>query len=125
MRRTLAIIGIGLLLILLALGFLMVNAVPTITEENTETLIGVVKRVYEPCCQDVVVEVAGENRVFYINRGMEEGIDPAAWNGQLKGKEVTLVFVPHNWNPLDPSGRMTTIAEIRQGDETLFSRLGS
>ena len=62
------------------------------------------------------------NGWFYINRGVEQGIDVDDWHRRLSGKRIGLTVIRH-WTPLDWKGRGRPVAELRLDDDVVFTRM--
>ena len=60
---------------------------------------------------------------YYINRGLERGIDLNMFEQTLVGEQVKLTFVKTHWSPLDPVKTMRPIAEVEVASELLFTTI--
>ena len=92
------------------------------TEENMETVSAVVTGVRATGSYDIFFKVRdheGEN--FYINRGVERGLDPEAIEAFVKGKGVDLTFVKHQ-SLFDPNGRAHHLVMVSCGDSLIFAQ---
>ena len=99
---------------------LVAQIVPKPMDSNTYTEIHHVNLVHSPCCQDVVFELQGDNHVNYINRGVEQGIDPREWNARLINRQVRFTFIEHK----SLFGRkLRTIAKIEFENETMYNAI--
>ena len=72
--------------------------------------------------KDAVFNLEGDSRNYYINRGLENGLNLQDLRSNLLNQKVELKIVKH-WTPLDWNQRLGTIAEIKSGDKIYFSRL--
>lgn len=111
----------GLVAGCLLLCVLLFNPVPAAVTENCDVISGEVTAVHSPCCFDVVIELAGDDHHYHINRGLEKGIDLAVLRNQLLGATATLHHIRTNWTPLDPAGKLRPVAQVAVEDEVLFS----
>ena len=97
--------------------------VPTPTLENTTFVTGQLEYVSAPCCEDVGIRLKGDNHFYYINRGVESGIDVDAWSRRMGNDEVSLRIIETRWSPLNPAKRTVPVAEISHDGEVLFSSM--
>ena len=117
-------LGIGFFA-LLALFVLLVAwlKVPTPTNENTTLISGQVETIGSPCCKDVGVRLRGDHHFYYINRGVESGVDVQALSQRLEGEQISMRVIETRWSPLNPQKRTVPIAEIKYNGEVLYSKM--
>lgn len=72
---------------------------------------------------DISIKLNGDDGNFYINRGLEKGIDLKALSSQLTNKEATLYYIKH-WSLLNFDGKTRHIARIELGDKILYNEWG-
>lgn len=119
MKKTiLFVLFIGLLILF---GFSL-RKVPAPLHENCSTVRGTVEKVHSPCCSDIVIQLANNKRTYYINRGLEDGLELVKMKADLEGKEIVLQKINH-WTPLDPENYTVPLAEVKLNDEIYFSRM--
>ena len=92
--------------------------VPILPAHECEVVTGVVDEVREGTSHDVLIRLRDEDRRFYINRGLERGLELAPLQ-QLAGREVTLRY-PEHWSPLDPTGSSVHVSVLEAQGEVLF-----
>lgn len=71
---------------------------------------------------DIVLGLKGENNHYYINRGLEKGLNLAELRSQLLGRNVMLTYIRH-WSPLDPQNRTRHVAQLAMGTDTLYTEM--
>ncbi len=117
------IIGLSCLTVF-ALLVLIFTPVPAPKAKNCFTVNGEISAVFSACCQDVNLKLKGDNRRFYINRGLDNNeIKLAELRALLVGKKVEMNVIRRNWTPLDPSHSLAPVAEIRTNGKIVFSRM--
>lgn len=116
--------GIGAIIAFMLL-VMVFTPVPQPIPENCKVVEGKVLKVYSPCCQDVGIKLEADEDRYYINRGLERGIDVEAWQQSLEGQVVQLSVIRRNWTPLDPSHSMQPVAELRLKEQVYFSAIKS
>jgi hypothetical protein len=79
---------------------LIFRPVPYIKESRALTVEGVVKDLYESGTCDVSILLKDSDRRYYINRGLENGLDIDSLKSNLIGEAVVLKY-PKYWTPLD------------------------
>lgn len=109
-------------LLLLTTVILILRPVPTPAESACEVTTGTVWNIYETGVKDVTFQLKGDHRRYYINRGLEQGLDLQQLRAELIGQEVELKY-PSYWTPLDPKGRIRHLAKVSHGDRVIFSEL--
>lgn len=100
---------------------LALSPVPPARPGNCFEISGRVTEVTSPCCQDIVLRMAGDPHTYYINRGMDRGFDPRELSTRLIGREARLSVIRRGWSPLDPFHAMAPVARVALGDDVLFS----
>jgi hypothetical protein len=91
-------------------------------EDDCLVVKGTVVGLYEGGTKDVVLKLQGENRSFYVNRGLERGLDLEKLKVQLINKEITIKY-PKYWTPLDPGNSFKHISKIEPAGQTIFSEI--
>ena len=106
----------------LTLGILIFRSLPIPDEKDCLSLKGVVTEVYEGGVKDVVFKLQGVDKEFYINRGLERGLDLKKLQAELITKEIVVKY-PQYWTPLDPTNSVRHIAKIECDGKTIFTEL--
>lgn len=109
-------------LVFLGLGILVVRPVPIPDEKDCLRLTGTVSDVYEAGVKDVVFKLQGLDRTFYINRGLEKGLDLTQLRADLTNQEIVILY-PKYWTPLDPGNSVRHITKIECNGKTVFSEI--
>lgn len=120
MRTRNWIILVGL--IFLGMGVLFLRPVPVPDEKDCLSLKGKVTQIYEAGVKDVVFELQGLDRKFYINRGLERGLDLEKLRAALTDKEIVIMY-PKYWTPLDPGNSVRHISKIVCDGKTVFTEI--
>ncbi|HMF73060.1 MAG TPA: hypothetical protein VK616_16390 [Flavitalea sp.] len=111
----LAIVFIGLLLLVL-------RPVPIPLEKDCLTTRGIVSEVYEAGTNDVVFKLHDLNQTFYVNRGLERGLELEKLRAELVSKEITIKY-PKYWTPLDPVNSSRHISKVEHEERIIFSEI--
>jgi len=108
----------------LIVGFftLIIRPVPTATEENCLTVTGTVESIRKTGTLDAIFRLQGYDRMFYINRGLERGLDLKDLQNQLTGHTVTIKY-PEYWTPLDPVNSTRHIVQLEYDNKVIYSEL--
>lgn len=96
--------------------------VPISEEEDCLMLKGTVHTIYEAGTHDVVFKLNGHDKEFYVNRGLERGMDLEKLKAELISKEITIKY-PQYWTPLDPTNSSRHISKIECNGRTVFSEI--
>lgn len=100
---------------------LVFTRVPKPTLENTNVTSGRVVKVHYGGVNDVVIRLPNDERFYYINRGLERGLDLDRFAQQLEGKNVNLYVIERNWTPLDPSHNLAPVGRVSLAQNVLFT----
>ena len=113
-------------IVLLVPTFLMyaLRPVPIVAEDEALTVRGMVTAIAEGPSDDVMLtlDLDGENRQFYINRGLERGLSLSSLRENVLGQAVEIKY-PSYWTPLAPMNRTRHVSMLRVSDRTIFSEL--
>lgn len=108
-------------LIFVSLYFSLALRPISVDRNNCETIKGTVTEVKEGGAKDLVIKVSGQDRILYINRGLEKKFNLPEFREKFIGKKVTVSFADH-WTPLDPFSKGSRhITELTIGKEIVYS----
>lgn len=99
---------------------LAIRPINSPTKTNCSILKGQVIEIYESGVNDVVFKLQGHNEEFYINRGLERGLDLNKLKADLMTKSIVLTY-PNHWTPLDPFNSVRHISEVALDEKLIFS----
>ena len=116
----LTIMAAAILFVLLT-AFIL-RPVPTPAEKDCFVVKGTVAHIYEGGVKDVVFVLNGQKQYFYINRGLEQGLNLAVLKKQLHGKEIIIKY-PDYWSLLDPGKSIRHISKVEYAGKTVFSEI--
>jgi len=123
-KKILIGLGIGLgVLFILSLGFVF-KPVPIVSEEKALIEKGIVKSISEGGTNDVLFILENSDTRFYINRGLENGLDLNLLKEKLIGQEVVFKY-PKYWTPLDWDNKIKHLSKVEFGNEIIFNELKS
>ncbi|MEN0048610.1 MAG: hypothetical protein AAF806_16230 [Bacteroidota bacterium] len=92
------------------------------TEAECELVEGTVTHIWEGGIKDVVFSLEESDKKFYINRGLENGLELEALKQQLIGERVQ-IYYPDYWTPLDPNDEVKHLSKLVHGEEVIYSEL--
>ena len=69
--------------------------------------------------QDIVLQLADDDRLFYINRGMTS-ISPQKIKS-LAGEQKVKVYYSNQWSLLDPASKNRHVYAVEAGDQMIYS----
>ncbi|MEL6942244.1 MAG: hypothetical protein AAFO82_06210 [Bacteroidota bacterium] len=120
-KKSLFFSGLGIIFfVFVALVF---RPVPmNLTESECEFVEGTVSHIWEGGVKDVVFNLEETNRKFYINRGLENGLELEALRQQLIGKKVQ-IYYPDYWTPLVPKDGIKHLSKLVHEEEVIYSEL--
>ena len=91
-------------------------------EKDCSIVKGTVKEIYESGVKDVVFKLRGHDEEFYLNRGLERGLDLKKLKSELINKDIAITY-PKHWTPLDPFNSLRHVSRIELDGQTVFSEL--
>ncbi len=122
MKKTINYSVIGILFIFMIGAVLIFRPVPIVAESEAFTEKGIVSEIYSTEGNDVFIILENKPRRFYINRGLELGLEVDHLKEKLIGKFVVLKY-PKYWTPLDWNNRIKHLSKLQYNDQVLFNEL--
>lgn len=101
---------------------LVVRPVPSASSENTLRTFGTIENVYKAGNDGVAFKLKGDDRLYYIERGLKKGLTATTLQEQLPGQSVEIYYVKY-WCPLDPLSKLKYIAKVDVNRTTLYSAI--
>ena len=105
-----------LLLTFLALIF---RPVPRPSPENTIKTNGTVEAVSMAGDADLIIKLRGDDRLYFIDKGLKDGRSLSTLQGELSGKSVEIHYVRF-WTPLDPLSKFKHISLVNVDRTRLY-----
>jgi len=100
---------------------LTLRPVPSLPENELSIANGTVTNIFEGGEKDIVFRLKETDEMFYINRGLEQGLEIEALKKQLIGNQITLKY-PEYWSLLS-NGSTHHVSKVEYKGETIFSEL--
>lgn len=122
MKKIAKIILISFSLIILIIAVLIFRPVPIVTEDKTISENGIVSEIYSNKGNDVIFVMENTERRFYINRGLENGLELNILKEKLIGNSIVVKY-PKYWTPLDWNNSIRHISKVEFNDEIVFNEL--
>ena len=101
---------------------LIFRPVPIVPESMAISEIGIVKEIYSNKGNDVIFIMLNTDRKFYINRGLEIGLELNNLKEKLIGNSI-LIKYPKYWTPLDWNNSIRHISKVEFKNEIIFNEL--
>ncbi len=115
---------IAFLSIFLIAAILIFRPVPIVAEHKLIAETGIVSDIYEGGENDVVFRMKNIERKFYINRGLESGLEINSLKEKLLGN-IIIVKYPKYWTPLDWNNKIKHISKVQFQNEVIFSEVNN
>ena len=122
MKKIIKITLVSFSLIILIIAVLIFRPVPIVSESNAISEIGIVKEIYSNKGNDVIFVMENTDRRFYINRGLENGLELNNLKEKLIGNSIVVKY-PKYWTPLDWNDKIKHISKVEFNNEILFNEL--
>lgn len=118
------IILIVLAVVFVILAVVTLRPIPIVSEDEALVVTGKVSDIYETGIKDITIRLEENDCIYYINRGLERGIEMGEFKQKLIGKEVELKY-PKYWTPLDWNNKVKHISKVELNGEVIFNELKS
>ncbi|GLR17156.1 hypothetical protein [Portibacter lacus] len=115
-KYTLIVFG---LLFFIACMFIF-RPVPILFEKDAIIKEGIVSKIYEGQGNDVVFVLENNQQRYYINRGLENGLNLNNLKEKLIGKPIVVKY-PKHWTPLDWNSTVKHISKVEFADEVIYN----
>lgn len=122
MKKVSKIILITFSLAILIIAVLIFRPVPIVSENKAISENGIVTKIFANKGNDVIFILKNTSRIFYINRGLENGLDLNSLKEKLIGNPIVVKY-PKYWTPLDWNNSVRHISKLEYNDEVLFNEL--
>ena len=122
MKKIMKIILISFSLIILIIAVLIFRPVPIVSESKAISETGIVTEIYSNKGNDIIFVLENTKRRFYINRGLENGLELNNLKEKLIGNSIVVKY-PKYWTPLDWNNSIRHISKVEFKDEILFTEL--
>ncbi len=122
MKKIVKYFMIVLSLIIVIISILIFRPVPIVSEHNAITEKGIVSEIYSNQGNDIIFIIENKPRRFYINRGLENGLELNNLKAKLIGNPIVVKY-PKYWTPLDWNNSIRHVSKVEFNDEILFNEL--
>ncbi|MGO3182304.1 MAG: hypothetical protein ACTIJ9_05670 [Aequorivita sp.] len=112
------LIALGLIVLITAV--LVLRPVPIVSEGKAITEKGIVLDIYDGGGSDIVFRLEDNERKFYINRGLQAGLELNSLRERLIGNQIVLKY-PKYWTPLDWNNKIKHISKVEFNNEIVFN----
>ena len=113
---------VSFILIVSIIAVLIFRPVPIVFESKAISEIGIVKEIYSNKGNDVIFIMLNTDRKFYINRGLENGLELNNLKEKLIGNSIVMKY-PKYWTPLDWNNSIRHISKVEFKNEIIFNEL--
>ncbi len=113
---------VSFILIVSIIAVLIFRPVPIVYESKAISEIGIVKEIYSNKGNDVIFVMLNTDRKFYINRGLENGLELNNLKEKLIGNSIVMKY-PKYWTPLDWNNSIRHISKVEFKNEIIFNEL--
>lgn len=109
-------------IMLFIVGFLTLRPVPIVPEKELLVLTGKVVEITEGGVKDVTFKIAGSDEIFYVNRGLERGLNLSELQGSLINEDVILKYPDHS-SLLNFDKKSIHISKVEHEGKVVFSEI--
>ena len=115
---------VSFILIVSIIAVLIFRPVPIVSESKAISEIGILKEIYTNKGNDVIFIMLNTERKFYINRGLEYGLELNNLKEKLIGNPIVMKY-PKYWTPLDWNNSIRHLSKVEFKNEIIFNELKS
>ncbi|MEM6687376.1 MAG: hypothetical protein AAF617_16470, partial [Bacteroidota bacterium] len=117
-RFTFIFLGIAFV-VFLAYSF---KPVTTVKSEDCVLISGKIVSIKEGKANDIQIRLENDSHYYFIDRGLEKGINLAQLSSKVLNKTVTL-YCPNRWTVVNPDGIVPHITKMEKGTTVVYSEL--
>lgn len=118
MKNILIVLSVMVLII----AVLVLRPVPIVSENKAIVEKGIVTEIYDGGWKNIIFQLENNGRRFYINRGLQAGLELNSLREKLIGNLIVLKY-PKYWTPLDWNNRIKHISKVEFNNEIVFNEL--
>jgi hypothetical protein len=112
---------LGLAVILIPIIFLMFFRPVNTSRENSVKVKGKLTKIYDAGNFDISFTLDNKKQRYYINRGIESGLDVENLKEKLLNKNVTIHYAEH-WTLLAPGGLESMhMTQLKLNDSIIYT----
>lgn len=100
----------------------ILRPVPIVSEGEAITENGILIDIYGNSSKDIIFILKNNPTKFYINRGLENGLEIENLKEKLIGKTINVKY-PRQWTPLDWNNSGRHISKLEYNGEVFFNEL--
>ncbi|WP_430411512.1 hypothetical protein [Kordia sp.] len=115
-RLTFIFLGIAFV-IFLAYSF---KPVTSVNSDDCVLISGKIVSIEEGTSNDIQIRLENDSHYYYINRGIEKGVNLAQLSSKVLNKTVTL-YCPNRWTLVSPDGIVPHISRLDKGTTVVYS----
>lgn len=120
MKKVVLVIGI----LFLVVAILIFRPVPIpATLKKCEKVEGEVASIYEAGVKDVVFVLRDDDKRYYINRGLENGLNLDTLRQDLLTENIS-IYYPRYWTPLDWNNRVKHLSHLTFQEQVIYTEVG-
>ena len=117
MKKTILVVIATIFVFAIIISLMPINN----SKENSIEVSGIVKSVFEGGVHDLVFELENDKITYYINRGLENGLQLEKVRTDYSGKKATIHYLK-SWTILAPFGKTSeNIKEISIDGKKIYS----
>ena len=112
-------------LVFILLAFAAMTLRPVIVPKDAKDCLvaqGKVVKVFEGGVKDVAFRLEGDKTMYYINRGLEHGLNLEELQKELIGNNVIIRY-PKHWTLLDPKNRIKHLSILEYNGKEIYNEI--
>ena len=114
----------GFIVFIFLAAILIFRPVPIVQEENALVVSGIVEKIKLTEGNDFVFKLKDNPTKYYINKGIEAGLDYNEFKQSVINKEVVVKY-PKYWTPLDWNNSVRHISKVEHKGTVYFNKFAN
>lgn len=83
---------------------------------------GKVVKIFEGGVNDIAFRLEGDKTMYYINRGLEQGLDLEELQKELTGNNIIIRY-PKHWTLLDPNNKVKHLSILEFNGKEIYNEI--
>lgn len=122
MKKFFWIFSISLFILFVAFFWVTFRPISNVGPNDVVPVSGKVTVIYEGSGSDIYITIENIERPFYINRGLQLGLNLDSLNEQVLNKTVTLHCI-NRWTPFTTDGIHPHISKLQLNGQVIFNEI--
>ncbi len=111
-----------LFIVVLYVAFITLKPIKTVYLKDVKEVQGTTEAIYQGSGGDIYIKLKNNPHKFYVNRGLQSGLQLAKLQKLLYGKNINIYHI-NRWTPFTTDRVFPHISKITFGDSIIFNEI--